>query len=39
MPLEDGPRGYEMFERKEDGCLRTVLQPQAHPDRGTAGSR
>jgi threonine dehydrogenase-like Zn-dependent dehydrogenase len=27
MPLEDGPRGYEMFERKEDGCLRAVLQP------------
>ncbi|MGN9809094.1 zinc-dependent alcohol dehydrogenase [Micromonospora sp. BQ11] len=27
MPLEKGVRGYEMFEKKEDACLRTVLHP------------
>jgi threonine dehydrogenase-like Zn-dependent dehydrogenase len=27
MPLEDGPRGYEMFKTKEDGCLRAVFTP------------
>ncbi|MFF5218489.1 zinc-dependent alcohol dehydrogenase [Micromonospora sp. NPDC000442] len=27
LPLEQGTRGYEMFEKKEDGCLRTVLHP------------
>jgi threonine dehydrogenase-like Zn-dependent dehydrogenase len=29
MPLEDGPRGYEIFEKKQDACLRTVLHPTA----------
>ncbi|MFI6132238.1 zinc-dependent alcohol dehydrogenase [Micromonospora sp. NPDC051141] len=29
MSLEQGARGYEIFEKKEDGCLRTVLHPQA----------
>ena len=27
MSLEDAPRGYEMFKKKEDGCLRAVFQP------------
>jgi len=27
MPLDDGPRGYEMFKNKEDGCVRVVFQP------------
>ena len=27
MPLEDAPRGYEMFKRKEDGCVRVVFAP------------
>ncbi|MEU4792191.1 zinc-dependent alcohol dehydrogenase [Micromonospora tulbaghiae] len=29
MSLEQGVRGYEIFEKKEDGCLRSVLHPQA----------
>ncbi|EEP71230.1 glutathione-dependent formaldehyde zinc-binding dehydrogenase [Micromonospora sp. ATCC 39149] len=29
MTLEQGARGYEIFEKKEEGCLRTVLHPQA----------
>ncbi|OZV84320.1 glutathione-dependent formaldehyde dehydrogenase [Micromonospora echinospora] len=29
MPLADGVRGYEIFEKKQDACLRTVLHPQA----------
>ncbi|MFG2104869.1 zinc-dependent alcohol dehydrogenase [Micromonospora echinaurantiaca] len=27
MSLEQGVRGYEVFERKQEGCLRTVLHP------------
>jgi threonine dehydrogenase-like Zn-dependent dehydrogenase len=27
LPLEDAPRGYEMFRGKADGCLKVVLQP------------
>jgi threonine dehydrogenase-like Zn-dependent dehydrogenase len=27
MSLEDAPRGYEMFEKKEDGCLRAAFTP------------
>jgi threonine dehydrogenase-like Zn-dependent dehydrogenase len=27
MPLEDGPRAYEMFKNKTDGCIRVALRP------------
>ncbi len=27
MSLEDGPRGYEMFKEKQDGCLRAAFTP------------
>jgi threonine dehydrogenase-like Zn-dependent dehydrogenase len=27
FPLEDAPRGYEMFKKKEDGCVRAVFTP------------
>ncbi|GHH40648.1 hypothetical protein GCM10017774_34360 [Lentzea cavernae] len=26
MPLADGPRGYQLFKDKEDGCVRSVFQ-------------
>lgn len=29
MPLEEGPRGYQMFKGKQDGCVRAVFQPEA----------
>ena len=29
LPLDDAPRGYEIFKRRSDGCLRTVFHPQA----------
>ena len=29
--LEDAPRAYEMFQRKEDGCIKVVLDPAAAP--------
>lgn len=29
MRLDDGPRGYELFQTKQDGCLRAVLHPTA----------
>ncbi len=27
MPLEEGPKGYQMFKDKEDGCVRAVFRP------------
>jgi threonine dehydrogenase-like Zn-dependent dehydrogenase len=27
LPLEEAPRGYEMFRDKQDGCVKVVLQP------------
>ena len=27
MPLEDAPAAYELFQRKEDGCIKVVLTP------------
>jgi threonine dehydrogenase-like Zn-dependent dehydrogenase len=29
MPLEDAPRGYELFKDKRDGCVRAVFTPSA----------
>ena len=27
MPLAEAPKGYEMFKKKEDGCVRAVFRP------------
>jgi threonine dehydrogenase-like Zn-dependent dehydrogenase len=27
MPLEEAPRGYELFKEKQDGCVRAVFEP------------
>jgi threonine dehydrogenase-like Zn-dependent dehydrogenase len=27
LPLEDAPRGYEIFRDKAEGCIKVVLQP------------
>jgi threonine dehydrogenase-like Zn-dependent dehydrogenase len=27
MPLDEGPRGYDLFKNKKNGCLRPVFQP------------
>jgi threonine dehydrogenase-like Zn-dependent dehydrogenase len=27
LPLDEAPRGYELFQRKEDGCIKVVLTP------------
>lgn len=29
MPLDDAPRGYAMFKKKEDGCVRAVFRPDS----------
>ncbi len=29
VPLEDAPAAYRMFQRKEDGCVKVVLDPAA----------
>lgn len=28
MPMTDAPAAYEMFQKKEDGCIKVVLEPQ-----------
>jgi threonine dehydrogenase-like Zn-dependent dehydrogenase len=30
LPLEDAPRGFSMFNNKEDECIKVVLKPQVH---------
>ena len=27
LPLDEAPRAYEMFQRKEDGAIKVVLTP------------
>ncbi|HEX2044262.1 MAG TPA: zinc-dependent alcohol dehydrogenase [Gaiellaceae bacterium] len=27
LPLEEAPRAYELFQKKEDGCIKVVLRP------------
>jgi len=27
LPLEEGPRGYEIFQKKQDGAIKVLLQP------------
>jgi len=27
LPLDEAPRGYEIFQKKEDGAIKVVLQP------------
>jgi threonine dehydrogenase-like Zn-dependent dehydrogenase len=27
LPLDDAPRGYEMFQKKEDGAVKVLLRP------------
>jgi threonine dehydrogenase-like Zn-dependent dehydrogenase len=27
MPLDEGPRGYDLFKNKKDNCVRAVFQP------------
>ncbi len=27
LPLSDGPQAYEMFQKKEDGAVKVLLQP------------
>jgi threonine dehydrogenase-like Zn-dependent dehydrogenase len=27
LPLAEAPRGYEMFQKKEDNCVKVILQP------------
>jgi threonine dehydrogenase-like Zn-dependent dehydrogenase len=29
LPLHEGPRGYDMFKHKRDGCVRAVFHPAA----------
>jgi threonine dehydrogenase-like Zn-dependent dehydrogenase len=32
MSLDEGPRGYDLFKHRADGCLRAVFHPQAAPE-------
>lgn len=31
LPLEDAPRGYDLFARRRDGCVRAVFEPDRRP--------
>jgi threonine dehydrogenase-like Zn-dependent dehydrogenase len=44
LPLEQAPEGYEMFQKKADGCTKVVLQPgrsepHIHPGGALAGEQ
>jgi len=28
LPLSEGPRAYDMFDKKLDGCIKVLLYPQ-----------
>jgi threonine dehydrogenase-like Zn-dependent dehydrogenase len=30
LPLEDAPRAYEMFQKKQDGAIKVLLHPNGH---------
>jgi hypothetical protein len=41
LPLEDAPRGYKIFNDKEDGCIKVLLKPgltEARPGPGAIKS-
>ena len=27
LPLDEAPHGYEIFKKKQDGCIKVVLKP------------
>jgi threonine dehydrogenase-like Zn-dependent dehydrogenase len=27
LPLDEAPRGYEMFQKKQDSCIKVLLTP------------
>jgi threonine dehydrogenase-like Zn-dependent dehydrogenase len=27
LPLDEAPRGYEIFQKKDDGAIKVVLEP------------
>jgi hypothetical protein len=29
LPIEQAPKGYQIFNDKQDGCIKVVLQPGA----------
>ena len=34
MSLDEGPRGYDIFKNKIDGCVRSVFQLDGHSSNG-----
>ena len=36
LPLEDAPRGYQIFQKKEEGAIKVVLQPSHGAQREAA---
>jgi threonine dehydrogenase-like Zn-dependent dehydrogenase len=34
MPLDEGPKGYDYFKNKKDGCVRAVFQPDGYSSNG-----
>lgn len=38
LPLEDAPHAYDLFQKKEDGCVKVVLDPTLPPAPRDAGT-
>jgi hypothetical protein len=38
MSLDDAPRAYDMFKKKEDNCIKVVLKPHLNGN-GFDGAR
>ena len=39
MSLEDGPRAYELFQKKDDGAIKIILDPTLPADATAAGTQ
>jgi hypothetical protein len=34
LPLEEAPKGFQIFNDKKDNCIKVVLRPQLHEGEG-----
>jgi hypothetical protein len=39
LPLDQAARGYELFQKKGDGCTRVIFQPDRHMPEIVCGGR
>lgn len=39
LPLDQAPHAYDIFQKKEDGCIKVVLDPQASSDEASSSGQ